>query len=98
MPATLVGVTWCLSQVLREAIRAESAQRGAALDLQALEAAAVPRLGTGDGEPQRLAGPAGAAAAPEGAGWRSPQTSGGTFAADPSSPEDGGQAPRDRLP
>jgi hypothetical protein len=41
VPATLVGMTWCLSQVLRDAIRA--AGRGAALDLEALEAAAAYR-------------------------------------------------------
>jgi hypothetical protein len=57
VPATLVGVTWCLSGVLREAIRALSGRRGAALDLEAIEAASVPRLGFGDGEPLRLAAP-----------------------------------------
>ena len=98
VPAMLVGMTWCLSGVLREAIRALSGRRGFALDLEALEAASVPRFGISGGEPQRLAGPAGDAAAPEGAGWRSPRTSRDTFAADPSPPDDSGQASRDRLP
>ncbi len=103
VPATLVGVTWCLTGVLREAIRALFGRRGFALDLQALEAAAVPRLGFGDGagEPLRLAGPGAAeGVAAEGVAARGgpPQTPRDTFAADPSSPEDGGQAARDRVP
>ena len=73
VPATLVGVTWCLSQVLREAIRALSGRRGAALDLEAIEAASVPRLGIRDGagEPLRLAAPGAAeGVAAEGVGAR----------------------------
>jgi hypothetical protein len=101
VPGMVFGMTWCLSWVLRDAILAAAGRRGFALDLEALDAGtARPELsgaGGADG-PLRLARPAGAAAAPDGAGWREPQTSRDTFAADPSSQEDGGQAPRDRLP
>ena len=80
VPATVVGVTWCLAQVPREAIRALSGRRGAALDLEAIETSAVPRLGTRDGaeEPLRLAAPdrPGAAEAPGRAAAADPSATG----------------------
>jgi hypothetical protein len=77
VPTMVFGVTWCLSWVLRDAIRA-AGRRGFALDLEALDTgAARPELRGLDGadRPLRLAGPDRPGAA-EGAAAAAPSATG----------------------